>query len=320
MIKLAKRLKQRVVVAAIDAAQPSRISLLASREQEERFEAVAPRYGELVTTMDIPASRQQDGAYPWDDWAKEIRSAFAGGLPANFLRHPRIAGTMVFSGFAAMKERLATVSTAFGEAATPLLKEDAIGRPRILDSRLLTSANRAHHTYHLASYQLQTGVSVFDGGSFLEWGGGYGSMARLVRKRSPRVTYVIVDLAPILAMQYVYLSALESEDALHVLTERSPTVAAGKINLVPASLALSGALQFRPNLFLSTWAATESPSDVQDAIATADFFGARHILLAYAKDASNRLAAPALARGCSLLPISILARERMLNHHEYAFA
>lgn len=301
--------------------QPARLRRVADGASARRFDALRGRYAEVLSALaPVRPSRSDGGSgYAWSAWEREILDAFQAGVPRDFLEHPRIRHTMVFGDGSRVAERVASVVTAFGpERAGQLLREDGVGCPRIAEGRFLTSANRAHHAYHLASYRARTGRDPWACESVVEWGGGYGNMARLFRRVRPGITYVIVDLAPLLALQWVYLASLEGEDALHLVTAAAPDPVAGKVNLVESALVTGGAASPRGELFLSTWAATESPPAAQAFIAARRFFDARHLLLAYLKDESNRLLDAVAAAGCDRSEVAALVRAGQTGH-EYAF-
>jgi hypothetical protein len=176
------------------------------------------------------------------------------------------------------------------DTAKRLLREDCIGLPNITDAKWLTSANRAHHASHLAAYLRAKGRPLWEAGCVAEWGGGYGNMARLIRRMNPRCTYIIFDLPEILALQYVYLTAVEGEEP-HLL---SPTeqIAIGKVNLVASYAALAGEVVTPMcDAFISTWALSESPASAQTAVLDRRFFGASAVLMAYRRGDGNRLEA-----------------------------
>jgi hypothetical protein len=273
----------------------------------ERFRALSPRYANVCSRMlgARDASDSQTPGYDWTGWAANIRRAFQPRVPKGFLGLPVLRHTMVYSyrrGIQNTKYRIGVVREAFGEeVARRLLREDPIGKPTITSLRYLTSANRAHHAMHLAEYRKATGESFWDADSFVEWGGGYGNMARLLRRMNARATFTIIDLPELSALQYVYLGALEGEDQLHIVDPARPEIRAGKINLV--SVYDVGALPLRADAFVSTWALTESPKSSQNDVAQSDFFGARRVLIGSTHNENNALYETADTFGVRRVPI-----------------
>ncbi len=298
-----------------------RLRLLGDAAAVARFDRLRGRYADVVASLSVPGLTRSDGGsgYPWSEWELEIFEAFRGGVPRGFLSHRRINGTMVARPSPQLSDRIERVVEAFGpERAQQLLREDAVGEPELPEDTYLTSANRAHHAYHLATYRQRTGRDPWTCDGVVEWGGGYGDMARLFRRAAPGLTYVIVDLAPLLALQWAYLASLEGEEAVHLVTVAAPEILPGKVNLVESALVTRGGISLRPDLFLSTWAATESPPAAQAFLVAERFFGAPRLLLAYKRDASNGLLDALAQAGCDRVTVDALEAEGHRGH-EYAF-
>jgi hypothetical protein len=113
----------------------------------------------------------------------------------------------------------------------------------------------------------------------LEWGGGYGGFARIVRRLRPSITYVLVDTDVALAMQWLYLSSILGPEVVHLIRHEDDALAAGAVNLLP--FRRLDLVDGKADLFVSTFALSESPSSVQTDVANRSWFGAKHLLLAY---------------------------------------
>jgi hypothetical protein len=261
-----------------------------------RFDRLRVRYPDicqqLIKSWNIPTAGDPGDHYDWPAWAATVYASFQEGVSPRFLTHPDLVRTMVFGARqlgSACRQRAHFVAEVFGKEETKrLLREDAIGGPRITDSRWLTSANRVHHAGHLARYYQVCKHDFATLESIVEWGGGYGNIARLVKRRNPKCTYLILDLPQLLALQYIYLGAILGEDAVHLGTPQDPQKP-GVVNLLPSSAVAKGAVALRCDGFLSTWALNESPAELQRFVAERGFFGARSVLLGYAKDQNNCL-------------------------------
>ncbi len=309
--------------AAEIALQPLVRPVLREREQLARFEHLRGRYAEVCARLlgDDAASNVSSDGYDWSGWAGRIRAAFLPGVPLAFLREPTLRYTMVFGarrGILPTRLRLRRVLEAFGaDLARTLEREDYLGLPTITDPSFLTSANRTHHAAHLAEYAEATGSAFWSCRSIIEWGGGYGNMARLIRRMSPQVTYTIIDLPELLALQWVYLGSLEGEDQLNVIAPGEPLVLKrGKINLVSSRTLLSSDTVPTCDGFLSTWALTESPRAMQEWVLARRFFGASRLLLAYARNGNN-VVADGLDAACARVPVPVFSTVGPGN--EYGF-
>jgi hypothetical protein len=217
------------------------------------------------------------------------------GVPFDFLSLKVLRRTMVFGyrrGIQATARRIAAVEKVFGPAdARRLLLEDWAGRPSITSRSYLTSANRAHHAAHLAAYQRAIGTPPWEARHVVEWGGGYGNMARINRRMNPALTYTVIDLPELLALQYVYLTAVEGRRPNLIGANDPLELRDGEVNLVSSARVAASPATIRGELFLSTWAITESPQEAQRLVLAERFFGSRRVLIAAKLDASNTLTA-----------------------------
>jgi hypothetical protein len=294
--------------------QPAGRMRLRDAVSMRRFREVAPRYREICNQL-LGAREKSDPVapgYDWSSWTARVRKSFDAGVPAAFLSHPVLRHTMVYAyrrGIRNTAYRTRLVRDVFGDAvAARLLREDAVGRPKITTLRDLTSANRAHHAMHLAEYRRATGRNFWDAAHVVEWGGGYGNMTRLIRRMNPAATCTIVDLPEIGALQYVYLASIEGEDAVHVVDRARPELREGRVNLVSAYDLDAVRDRIRPDAFLSTWALTESPAEVQNDVVRSDFFGAARVLLGSALNPNNAIDDSVSRLGLQRVPIPEAAR------------
>jgi hypothetical protein len=142
---------------------------------------------------------------------------------------------------------------------------------------LQISVNSLGMLYYFARMAEQLDVSSLD--TIVEFGGGYGCLCRVFQELLPRrPAYVIVDLPEMLALQYVFLRASAPQYRIVPHTSAPTRIEAGTINLVPVHLA--PLLSIRPDLFVSTFAISETPQRVQDDIARQGFFHAKATYLA----------------------------------------
>jgi len=269
---------------------------LRSPQQDARFRAVSADYAAVCARLlgESSGSSSRTEGYDWTSFSHAVRRALEPRVPINFLRLRVLRRTMVFGssrGIAATTKRVAIVENVFGQAvARQLLAEDWIGSPSITEGTHLTSANRAHHAAHLAAYQRVIGTPLWEARHVLEWGGGYGNMARLVRRMNPRLTYTIIDLAELLALQYVYLAAVEGSRPNVIGADDPLDLHEGAVNLVSSVRIAAAPTSVRGDAFLSTWAITESPKEAQRLALGHAFFGARRILMASKLDGNNIMA------------------------------
>jgi len=120
--------------------------------------------------------------------------------------------------------------------------------------------NPVHMLYAIKQYENNTGMSIKDIKSIVEYGGGYGCMARLIKKINPDVRYTIIDLPIMTDIQREYLKGYD-------------------VNFV--SLDKIESFKGRYEMFLSTWAFTECTNELYDFIISKKFYNAKKFLIAY---------------------------------------
>ena len=281
-----------------------------------RFHEAAAGYGAAYKTLlhfkTAQPNKPNGSLYPWPAWEQDLVTEFSKEIPAKFTEHPIIKETMVFHGRICNAGRLKQVQRLF-EAATihDLLIEDSVGGPRICDASVSTSSNRLYHAFHLAMYKQTTGKPFARGGMVVEWGGGYGDMARLLWRLSARaksITLVLIDLPAVGALQWVYLTSILGRDYVHIVDTPDRQIQEGCVNIMNSSVAFDHPA-IKADCFLSTWALTESPHELQSEVARRNFFGARNVLLAFSMDGDNRIAEPLLKAGGATIPVPYMTLE-----------
>lgn len=107
---------------------------------------------------------------------------------------------------------------------------------------------------------------------FCEFGGGYGSLARLIKQAVPGATLVLFDTPEYLALQYLYLSC--AFPAVKIIPHKTAPTSfeRGCIHLIPVGLMRD--TELNTDIFVSTFALTEAPQCVQDIVMRKNFFGA----------------------------------------------
>jgi hypothetical protein len=269
----------------------SRLARVKSK-QRGRFEALskefAPTYN-LIKTHDISSFVSP----LWRGVNAEMEKLFTPAPSFNFLTNPVLKHQMfVEAGGRWLEEQLS-----FLEKNIPrnrlkfLLMEDLAGDPRLMNATYLTSHTSIHHLYHLIRFADKTGCDFEKIENVVEWGGGYGNMAKIFRRLRPTSTYCIIDTPIFSTLQWLYLSTVLGVENVNLLRRSDDVIQSGKVNVVP--LCFVDQLQLRADLFLSTWALSESSSVAQDYVISRRWFEADHLLLAY-QDTSE--AAPTAGR------------------------
>ena len=182
-----------------------------------------------------------------------------------------------------------------------LLLEDAVGEVHGLVISRLTSMNQLHQLNDLSWFCGSTNCRWDAIGTIVEWGGGYGCMAKLLRRLRPGMTHIIIDLPLISCVQWLYLASIFGEDAVHQIRAEDDVIRPGRINLLPLAF-LERRAGLRADLFLSTFALNESSEYAQDFVISRDWFSARHLPVACNDRVSDarKVTAAAARRGARL--------------------
>ncbi len=228
----------------------------------------------------------------WATSTRTIENFFVSEFSNNFLRHPVIRSTMCIDNPRTTRTfQKQLITTTFGDKAQTYLEETRVGNLFISDSTFKTSGNTIHHLYHLAKLCSTTPSKNLTLGTVIEWGGGYGNMARIIKKINPFATYVIFDIPVFSHIQYVYLAT--TLGAQHVTIFNGDRFEPGKITLVPLDETLLHKAtelinkSLTPDLFLSTWALSESNEKSKAFVREHEFFHANTLLIAYQKNDSD---------------------------------
>lgn len=245
---------------------------------ERQFHSLATQFADVLDSVRHCTTAR----YVRADWAQRNAVLERDLLPTppwDFLRHPAIRFQM-FVDEHLLADELPYVLDHLDDVG--LLAEDPVGAPPTVPvpgHPIETSSNTVHQMYHLLRYQEGAAEQVRDVGTVVEWGGGFGSLTRLlVRLHGNEPTVVLIDTPVFSAVQWLYLSATLGPDRV-VLHSRAPVrPVAGAVNIVPIGLVEH--LEVSADLFISNWALNESTPAAQRDVAARDWFGAPRLLLA----------------------------------------
>jgi hypothetical protein len=181
-----------------------------------------------------------------------------------------------------------------------LLPEDVVGVPPIIDvPRPLTSTNRLWNTHYLARFERATGHLLGEFSSIVVCGGGYGDLPRLLRRRNPHATIVVLDTPLNAALQWLYLSSVIGERAVRLVTDPGSERPDGYLYL--STTALAPALALRCEVFMAPITSHPEPATIVSAL-DLDCFGAQHFLIGFFDDATP-FAAEVRARAAGVVAL-----------------
>lgn len=220
----------------------------------------------------------------WDSFAVEMERYFRTDFSIGFLAHPIIRRTMFmdFGGRsqASALEYLETHTDP--DTRERLLREPTVGEPTITQWRYRASHNTIHHAQHLIKFSNETHRDLRDVRTVVEWGGGYGNLARIFRLLNAHATYILIDLPVFAYIQAVYLSAIFGPDVVRVVTDPTVPIPPGTFAIIPLDENHLRARAVRnADLFISTWALSESTNYAQQFVEEQAYFGAQALLIAH---------------------------------------
>jgi len=233
--------------------------------------------------------------------------------PPNFLQEPTLRWEMVARSESLIEEELPALEAAHEpDELLRILEEDLVGDQVLNLAKYHTCINSVHHAYHIHRFAEATGRRPADFSTVLEWGGGYGNLAKIfLRWTQAPVTYIIVDIPFMGAVQWLYLSCVLGFDRVALVESEDAPIEEGKVNIMPVGLAESRGPEVE--LLVSTWALSESSPAAQRLVTDRDWFGAGSLLLGYQDtndlfEAASEVGALAEAKGATIYPIDFLPK------------
>jgi hypothetical protein len=225
--------------------------------------------GQPLALSDSPTDSERS----WHRFNQELRACVQEQDPREFLQWKVIRKSMFVSNpkYVAAEYRYLRTLADWRPRWRKAIEETPIGRPRPYTRYPRSSGNLIHHAFHVARFEAATGLPVDTLGQVFEFGGGYGSMARLFRQLGFVGDYLIYDFPYFAALQRFFLRSIgypaEQGDGC------APEAAAGEAGLICClsdRAALQAGLRHEPRpggrLFLATWSISEAPIAVRDRI------------------------------------------------------
>lgn len=110
--------------------------------------------------------------------------------------------------------------------------------------------------------------------TIVEFGGGYGNLARLIKQALPESTIVMIDFPELCALQWFFLKNTAQNSTVVFHRTLPLEIVPKAINLIP--LHLLDSIFFKTDLFISTFGLSECPQHLQENIIEKRFFDARY--------------------------------------------
>ncbi len=156
-----------------------------------------------------------------------------------------------------------------------IAEENPLGKPSIYsETKYILSPTSVKHTIHLQRFQNATGLQIKDMKYIFEFGGGYGSMRRIMDRMGFEGEYVVYDMPLMCALQRFYLGTLVIDVEFHW---RLDSLQSNLQHFAPES-----------SLFIATFSLSETPLEIRYLVMdlVKDF---QAILIGFAKDLDRRI-------------------------------
>jgi hypothetical protein len=191
----------------------------------------------------------------WLDFRRQFRRLFAKRDPRAFLKWELTRRSLYNAGPLPQELQVVTALPDWTSRWRPAVAESVIGRPDGCPALLETSWNLIHHAFALSHFERTARKQVDQFRLIIEFGGGYGSMARLVWQLGFRGHYVIYDLPEMSAVQRYYLKSIGLPTSTAKTAHDGPMVSwAGSQDDLEQITDRRVA-----DLFLATWSLSETP-------------------------------------------------------------
>ncbi len=197
----------------------------------------------------------------WTEFRQTVRNSVSAKDPRYFLRWPVIQHTMFYPGHPAELAALQSAPS-WGMWRQAILESPA-GFPQRYPALPESSGNLIHHAYALWALEQNTTCITQRLKTVFEFGGGYGSTARLFSQLGFNGTYIIFDLPEFLLLQEFFLEHMNKGESIEFVSDFTDR------RIVP-----------HPDLFLAAWSLSESPLEVRKKMIPL-IKGSQYVLIAY---------------------------------------
>ncbi len=200
----------------------------------------------------------------WENFRLGLRRDLDAHDPRTFLRWPVIQHAMCLTNSGAVvPEYLALRTSGQWARFARAVEESPTGNPIPFLYCPRSSGSLLHHCHHVMRFAQVSGADLSTMDAVVEFGGGYGSMCRLLHRLGFGGRYFIYDLPEFSALQRYFLRSLglpvleagadPATPGIHLLTDL------GKLQTALAALPAD----FR-RAFIATWSLSESQPDLRD--------------------------------------------------------
>ena len=182
-----------------------------------------------------------------------------------FLRQPAVLQTMFQSDSTLFQKELMYIKENNNDYLKLFKDPNQYGSPMLFNiNGEVYNPNDIHHLYHLCRYENAMG-KIKSPTKILEWGGGYGNMCKVMNMVYGNLieSYTIIDLPKFTKISELYISTVcETMNHNHFSIDD-----------------FKDKIESKYDMFLSTWALSESPTSCSSFLDENNFYGCSKFLV-----------------------------------------
>lgn len=210
----------------------------------------------------------ESSAREWKKFMLNVKRNILRGDLANFLHWKTIRLSMfVEEGESLQKELDYLRNCSEWTRYKVLLRESIVGNPIAYSQYPISSGNLIHHTYQVAYFEEHTDIKLDEFDVVFEFGGGYGSMARVFQNASFKGKYIVFDTPLFSALQKYYL---QCSDYKIESVQNFDNVESGIFCISDKNELFEVLAKINPtakNCFWATWSFSETPISLREEFA-----------------------------------------------------
>ncbi|MDP3043074.1 MAG: hypothetical protein Q8N21_01595 [bacterium] len=197
----------------------------------------------LLNSIKILSSEKIISESAWDRYRQRLRLYILANDPRNFLRWRPISESMFHNP---NKCELDYLTSSGWDKWSRAITETWIGNPPRYAYYKKSNGNLIHTAYNLSRLVDYYRVDIKKTNKIIEFGAGYGCMAKLINNLGFNRKYVIFDIPEFLALQKYYLRS---------------TGTIGNFDFIDRIEKLE---DLNPDIFIATWSLSESPIELRN--------------------------------------------------------
>lgn len=198
---------------------------------------------DLLDSIKNLSNKKITGKSAWDRYRQKLRLYILGNDPRNFLRWEPISGSMFHN---ANKCELDYLINSDWNKWSRAITKTGVGNPPRYKYYKKSSGNLIHAAYNLSRLVDHYKIDIEKTDKIIEFGAGYGCMAKLINNLGFNGKYVIFDIPEFLALQKYYLRSTDTK---------------GNFDFIDQIEKLEDS---NPDIFIATWSLSESPIELRD--------------------------------------------------------